>query len=217
MDIIKLFEKSDLFAGMADELKNLRTAGSIKNMSHGELLFTEGEPGNYFYLLMDGGIRLFKTSPAGQEVDIRLVKPGEIFAEVIIFEQDMYPVTAMAVMPSTVFAMNRTVFNNLLTDKSFRKKFIINLMQKQRYLAERIMYMMSYDVEERFFRFLLDRYGRFEEVQIDLPKKDIAAAIGTIPETFSRLIARLKNHGAIKWDGNRLKVNPEWWEMYNDE
>jgi CRP-like cAMP-binding protein len=217
MDIIKLFEKSDLFAGMADELKNLRTAGSIKNMSHGELLFTEGEPGNYFYLLMDGGIRLFKTSPAGQEVDIRLVKPGEIFAEVIIFEQDMYPVTAMAVMPSTVFAMNRIVFNDLLTDKSFRKKFIINLMQKQRYLAERIMYMMSYDVEERFFRFLLDRYGRFEEVQIDLPKKDIAAAIGTIPETFSRLIARLKNHGAIKWEGSRLKVNPEWWELYEDE
>ena len=216
MDIIKLFEKSDLFAGMADELKSLRTAGSIKNMSHGELLFTEGEPGNYFYLLIDGGIRLFKTSTAGQEVDIRLVKPGEIFAEVIIFERDIYPVSAIAVMPSIVFAVNRMVFNDLLTDKSFRKKFIINLMHKQRYLAERIMYMMSYDVEERFFRFLLDRYGRFEEVQIDLPKKDIAAAIGTIPETLSRLITRLKNHGAIEWEGNSLKVNPEWWEMYED-
>ena len=201
---------------MAGELKSLRTAGSIKNMSHGELLFTEGEPGNYFYLLIDGGIRLFKTSTAGQEVDIRLVKPGEIFAEVIIFERDIYPVSAIAVMPSIVFAVNRMVFNDLLTDKSFRKKFIINLMQKQRYLAERIMYMMSYDVEERFFRFLLDRYGRFEEVQIDLPKKDIAAAIGTIPETFSRLIARLKNHGAIVWDGNSLKVKPESWEMYED-
>ena len=217
MDIIKLFEKSDLLAGMADELKSLRTAGSIKNMSNGELLFTEGEPGKYFYLLIEGGIRLFKTSLSGQEVDIRLVKPGEIFAEVIIFERDIYPVSAIAVMPSTVFAVNRIVFNDLLTDKSFRKKFIINLMQKQRYLAERIMYMMSYDVEERFFRFLLDRYGRFEEVQIDLPKKDIAAAIGTIPETLSRLIARLKNHGAIEWDGNSLKVNPESWEMYVDE
>lgn len=217
MDIIKLFEKSDLFAGMSDELKNLRTAGSIKNMSHGELLFTEGEPGNHFYLLIEGGIRLFKTSSAGQEVDIRLVRPGEIFAEVIIFEKDMYPVSAMAVMPSTVFTVNRTVFNGLLTEESFRKKFIINLMQKQRYLAERIMYMMSYDVEERFFRFLLDRYGRSDDIQIDLPKKDIAAAIGTIPETFSRLIARLKNHGAIEWEGNRLKVNPDWWEMYEEE
>jgi CRP-like cAMP-binding protein len=217
MDIIKLFEKSDLFAGMSDELKNLRTAGSIKNMSHSELLFTQGEPGKYFYLLMDGGIRLFKTSSAGQEVDIRLVKPGEIFAEVILFERDMYPVSAMAVMPSTVFAVNRTVFNDLISDESFRKKFIINLMQKQRYLAERIMYLMSYDVEERFFRFLLEHYGHFEETQIDIPKKDIASAIGTIPETFSRLIARLKNHGAIEWEGNRLKVKPEWWEMYEDE
>jgi CRP-like cAMP-binding protein len=217
MDIVELFDKSDLFAGMSDELKNLRAGGSVKNMSHRELLFTEGEPGNHFYLLIEGGIRLFKTSSAGQEVDIRLVRPGEIFAEVIIFEKDVYPVSAMAVMTSSVFAVNRNAFNDLLRDEGFRKKFIINLMQKQRYLAERIMHMMSYDVEERFFRFLLDRYGHSEDIQIDLPKKDIAAAIGTIPETFSRMIARLKNHGAIQWEGNCLKVNPEWWEMYYDE
>lgn len=217
MDIIKLFEKSELFSGMEEELKTLRTAGSVKNMSHGELLFTEGEPGIYFYLLMDGGLRLFKTAASGQEVDIRLIKPGDIFAEVILFEMDTYPVSAMAVMPSTVFAVNRAAFNDLLSKEPFRKKFIVNLMQKQRYLAERIMYLMSYDVEERFFRFLLEHYGCFEETRIDIPKKDIASAIGTIPETFSRLIARLKNHGAIEWEGNRLKVNPEWWEMYKDE
>ncbi|HEY9162697.1 MAG TPA: Crp/Fnr family transcriptional regulator [Desulfomonilia bacterium] len=217
MDIISLFEKSDLFAGMEDELKTLRAAGSVKNMSHAELLFTEGEPGKYFYLLVDGGVRLFKTSASGQEVDIRLVRPGEIFAELILFERDTYPVSAMAVMPSTVFAVNRDAFYDLLSKEPFRKKFIISLMQKQRYLAERIMYLMSYDVEERFFRFLLDHYGCFNEIRIDIPKKDIASAIGTIPETFSRLIARLKNHGAIEWEGNRLKVNPEWWEMYQDE
>jgi CRP-like cAMP-binding protein len=217
MDIIELFKKNDLFSGMSDELNDLRASGAVKNMSHGELLFTEGEPGNHFYLLIEGGIRLFKTSSTGQEVDIRLVKPGEIFAEVVIFEKDIYPVSAKAVMPSSVFAVKRSSFNDLLRDEAFRKKFIINLMQKQRYLAERIMHMMSYDVEERFFRFLLDRYGRSEDIQIDLPKKDIAAAIGTIPETFSRMIARLKNHGAIEWEGNYLKVNPEWWEMYYDE
>jgi len=217
MDIIRLFENSDLFTGMADELKTLRAVGSVKNMSHGELLFTEGEPGKYFYLLMDGGVRLFKTSPGGQEVDIRLIKPGDIFAEVILFERDTYPVSAIAVMPSTVFAVNRTAFNDLLSKEPFRKKFIINLMQKQRYLAERIMYLMSYDVEERFFRFLLEHYGCFEEILIDIPKKDIASAIGTIPETFSRLIARLKNLGAIEWEGNCLKVNPEWWDIYKDE
>ncbi len=217
MDIIRLFEKSDLFTGMEGELKNLLNAGSVINISHGELLFTEGEPGKHFFLLINGGIRLFKTSPAGQEVDIRLVRSGEIFAEVILFEKDMYPVSAMAVMPSSVFAVNRTAFNDLLTDEPFRKKFITNLMQKQRYLAERIVYLTSYDVEERFFRFLLDHYGRFEEIRIDMSKKDIASAIGTIPETFSRLIARLKNHGAVEWEGNRLKVSPEWWKMYEGE
>jgi len=217
MDIIKLFEKSELFSGMTSELESLRLAGSVKAISHGELLFTEGEPGRYFYMLVEGGIRLFKTSPAGQEVDIRLVKPGEIFAEVVLFERDLYPVSAIAVMPSTVFAVNKKGFNELLADEPFRNKFIANLMQKQRYLAERIMYLMSYDVEERFFRFLMDRYGKFKEVKIELSKRDMASAIGTIPETFSRLTARLKSHGAIEWEGNLLKVNPEWWEIYEED
>ena len=161
------------------------------------MLFLEGAQGRAFYLLEDGVIRLSKSAVYGQEITVRLVQPGQTFGEVILFENPAYPVNAVAVVPSKVFAIPRTIFLAILDDREFRNEFIANLMRKQRYLTERILYLTSYDVEQRFFRFLLERYGKKTIYTIDLPKKDISAAIGTIPETFSRLIQRLKQQGLL--------------------
>ena len=67
------------------------------------------------------------------------------------------------------------------------------------------------DVEDRFFDFLEEHYGRREDYRIPLTKKDVAAAIGTIPETFSRLLLRLKEQGTGSWEGERLRLTPGFW------
>jgi CRP/FNR family transcriptional regulator len=85
------------------------------------------------------------------------------------------------------------------------------LMRKQRYLAERILYLTTRDVEDRFFDFLAEQYGRRESYDIPLAKKQVAAAIGTIPETFSRLLLRLKAEGIGSWEGERLSLAPGFW------
>ena len=67
-------------------------------------------------------------------------------------------------------------------------------------------------MEDRFFRFLISTYGKKDEYDILIPKKDIASAIGTIPETFSRLILRLTKMGIIAWKKNRLIMKDGFWE-----
>jgi CRP/FNR family transcriptional regulator len=86
------------------------------------------------------------------------------------------------------------------------------LMRKQRYLTERILYLTTREVEDRFFDFLAEQYGRRDVYDIPLAKKDVAAAIGTIPETFSRLLLRLKAEGLGSWDGDRLELAPGFWQ-----
>jgi CRP/FNR family transcriptional regulator len=207
--------KTDLFRDMEPAtLERLKAHGVEQRLSAGEVLFLEGAQGTAFYLIEQGTIRLSKSSMEGQEVTVRLVEPGEIFAEVILFENPTYPVNAVAVTASTVLAIPRAIFLAMLDDREFRNRFITNIMRKQRYLAERIRYLTTFDVEQRFFRFLLERYGRQSAYTIELPKKDISAAIGTIPETFSRLIQRLKLQGVLEWEGANLKVAPEVWELY---
>lgn len=210
-----LLAKTELFRDMdPSSLMLLGAHGVEKRLAAGEVLFLEGAQGAAFYLVEHGTIRLSKSGMEGQEVTLRLVQPGEIFAEVILFENSTYPVNAVAVTASTVLAIPRDFFLSMLDDREFRNRFIANIMRKQRYLAERIRYLTTFDVEQRFFLFLIERYGRQNVYTIELPKKDISAAIGTIPETFSRLIQRLKQQGLLEWEGSQLKVNPEVWGLY---
>lgn len=181
------------------------------------ILFLEGDKGNNFFYLASGTVKVYKTSPAGQETVLRLQGPGSIFAEVILFERNEYPVSAVTMAQSLVVHIPREPFLKLLDEERFRNEFIATLMHKQRYLTDRIIYLTSFDVEERFFRFLIEHYGIRSEYDIDMTKKDIASAIGTIPETLSRLIDRLKGRGIISWDSRTLKVKKDYLGQFTEE
>jgi CRP/FNR family transcriptional regulator len=98
-----------------------------------------------------------------------------------------------------------------------RNAFIGTIFAKLRYLTEEIHYLSSHDVEDRFFRFLINNYGKKNKYEITIQKKDIASAIGTIPETFSRLILRLSKMGIIEWEKNTLIIKNDFWENNFEE
>lgn len=218
MDLHAILKTSELFSGLSDEaLGQLTGRGKITPAPQNSMVFLEGERGDSFYVLIAGSVRLFKSAPDGREITVKLLAPGEIFAEVVLFEKDRYPVSAMAVTDTTLFAMGRAAFYSLLEVEDFRREFISVLMKKQRYLAGRILYLTAYDVEERFFRFIAEHYGMRASYDLTLPKKEIASAIGTIPETFSRLIQRLTTRGIIRWEGSKLLLDDDFWETQGYE
>ena len=168
------------------------------------------------YLLIEGRIQLYKNSPDGKEVVIKVVQPGEVFAEVVLFEERTYPVSAAALNTSRVMMLLRHQIMALLAEQAFRDDFIGFLMKKQRYLTERIYYLTTHDVEDRFFRFLVEQYGQRAEYTVGLSKRDIAAAIGATPESLSRLIQRLKKEQGITWTGNVVCLPEAFWNSRAD-
>lgn len=218
INIETLLRESELFSGMSEaSAKKIAAMGKVMDVPQNRMIFLEGEKGSAFFIMVGGSVRLFKSAPDGREVTVKIASPGEIFAEVVLFEKDRYPVSATALSDSVLFSMNRTSFETLLEKADFRNDFISVLMKKQRYLAGRILYLAAYDVEERFFRFLADHYGRKQAYDITLSKKDLASAIGTIPETFSRLLQRLTLRRIIQWEGNRLTLSEGFWEGQYDD
>lgn len=171
-----------------------------------EILFHEGEKGRAIYLCARGSIQLYKDSQDGQEVVIKIIRPGEIFAEVILFEQDRYPVSAVALKESLVYMLPAAQFDCLLQDAGFRRDFMANLMGKLRFLADQVQYLTAFDVEARLFRFLNTQSGGKNPFRIDLSKKDVAAAIATTPESLSRLLLRLKKEKKLIWEGKSISI-----------
>ncbi len=214
MDIEKLIANTPFFKGLSSEHQSeLARICSVECCRKRDYLFHEGERGSSMYLLIGGNIQLHKNTEDGREVVIRIIKPGDVFAEVVLFERDRYPVSARAVTQADVLSFPREEIHRLLAEEGFRNDFIAILMAKQRYLTERIQELTTKDVEERFFTFLRNQYGESEVIKTPLSKKDIAAAIGTTPESLSRLIQRLTEDEIIEWKGKEIRIlaNPWRW------
>jgi CRP-like cAMP-binding protein len=213
MNIELFIKQAPFFKGLSEEHhRELSEIGSVKSVKKREYLFHEGEAGNSMFLLLDGNIQLHKNTEDGREVVIRVIKPGDVFAEVVLFEKERYPVSARAVTNADVLVFPKEGIHRLLAEESFRTDFISMLMAKQRYLAERIQELTTKDVEHRFFTFLRSQYGEKETIHTPLSKKDIAAAIGTTPESLSRLILRLHEDGIIDWQGKEIRILSNPWD-----
>lgn len=196
----------------SETLKKLSQNCRIVRLETKEMLFHEGFKGDSFFLLLDGAVRIFKTSPDGSETTIKIVNPEEFFAEVVLFEPHTYPVSAVALINSTLIQITREAFSKMLDSSEARERFVASLFSKMRFLSDKVHFLNSYDVEDRFFKFLIDHYGKHYRYEITIPKKDIASAIGTIPETFSRLILRLTKMEIIAWKQKTLFIKEGFWE-----
>jgi CRP-like cAMP-binding protein len=212
MNTSRILDQTKFFEGISPASKEWLSKYCIPCERRKQtILFREGEPGEAMYLLVRGRISLHKLSPEGRETVIKVIKPGEVFAEVILFEQRRYPVTALALTEILVFKLLRRDLLGLLRQEDFRNDFIAMLLRKQRYLADRIQQLTSQDVEQRLRAFLLEQYGRQDEIHAEINKKQLAAAIDATPETLSRLLQDLKLRKCLVWKQGITAVAPSFW------
>ncbi len=174
-------------------------------------LFREGESGEAMYLLARGRVSLYKLSPDGRETVIKVIKAGEVFAEVILFEKKFYPVTAVTLTEILAFKLLRRDLLYILQQEDFRNDFIAMLLRKQRYLTEKIQQLTSQDVEQRLRAFLREQYGEQEQISAEINKKQLASAIGATPETLSRLLQELKRRKSLIWKHGVITITPSFW------
>lgn len=213
MDISRILDQVHFFEGISPSSKNSLSKFCMPVERRKQaMLFREGEPGEAMYLLVRGRISLLKLSSEGRETVIKVIKPGEVFAEVILFEKRFYPVTAVALTEILVFKLLRRDLLDLLRQEDFRNDFIAMLLRKQRYLADKIQQLTSQDVEQRLRAFLLEQYGERHEIRAEINKKQLAAAIGATPETLSRLLQDLKRRRFLTWKQGIITVAPGFWK-----
>jgi CRP/FNR family transcriptional regulator, dissimilatory nitrate respiration regulator len=213
LNIPGFLEHAEFFAGLDPVFR--RQVAEIctpRQVKKGECLFREGDAGDSVYFLVSGNVELTKAASNGRNVAIRVMKDGEIFGEVVLFERSEYPVTATAVRKSLLLRLPRREFFVFMENEKFRNDFISGMLKKMRYLAERIKYLSLHDVEDRFRIFLAEHYGKKPVIRPALSKKDIASAVGATPETFSRLIGRLAAERSISWEHGVLKIKEEFWK-----
>ena len=77
-------------------------------------MFEQDAPATSFFILLDGHLRVAKLTPAGQQVVVRFVAPGEIFGVAKAIGRTTYPATATAVVDSVALVWPSAAWPRLI-------------------------------------------------------------------------------------------------------
>ena len=199
-----------LFAGLpGPQLSSLASITLLRRAAAGETLFEAGRPGTHFYAVVTGKVRVYRAAPSGKEQILHVFGPGEAFAEVPVFEGKTYPANAQALEESVLVSIPRKEFVEVLRrDPELALGVMALLSARLRAFVTQIAQLSLQEVPERLagYLLLLRAAQSTDDLTLDLPKGQIAAYLGTIPETLSRALKKLADQGLIKISGARVRL-----------
>jgi len=213
-DVARELRRAYLFADMSEpHLQTLIQGMHDVHLEAGHSLFRHGQPANRFYFLREGLVKLFRLSPEGDEKIIELMRPGETFAEAVMFMGNVgrYPVSAEAVNESRLYAFEQKALLGLLEDSIDATYGLLGSMSRRLHmLVNQIESLTLQNATYRLVAFLLEEIPRdvkaSPEVQLTTPKGVIASRLAIQPETLSRILAKLRQGGLIEVQGNHITV-----------
>jgi len=210
-----VLRKIYLFSGVADnDLEALARVAISRDFPRDVPIFWEGKEALGFYILLRGQVKLVKSSWEGKEYILRLVAPGETMGEAAVLAESTYPVSAITLEDCQTLFFPKIDFLNLLTSSPRLARNMLATMSHLLYHLTRQLEDLSLkEVSARLAKYLQERcqesHGRVAAgLSFDLPvtKTHLAAYLGTISETLSRTLARLKALGVIQVEKSRITI-----------
>lgn len=202
-----------LFSGMAaDDLDRILQAARSLRVEAGSAIFEQGMEATSFFVLLDGHVRVVKTTPEGQQITVRYITPGELMGIAQALGQGAYPGTATAVIDCVVLAWPGTMWSQFAAAyPSFGTNTYKTVGERLQDTQMQVVEMATKQVEQRVAHALLrliNQRGRKTQdgIAVDFPitRQDIAEMTGTTLHSVSRLMTAWEEKGLVK--GGRRKV-----------
>ncbi|MEK7309985.1 MAG: Crp/Fnr family transcriptional regulator [Planctomycetota bacterium] len=202
-----------LFSGLSPlDLERVSRLVIRRKFRKGQLIISEGQELEGFYIVISGQVKVYKLSSDGKQQILHLVAPGGTFAEVAAFTKGFSPANASAITDSEVFFLFKNDLIKLIRDNpQISLNMLASMAQYLRHLVAVIEELALKDVPARLAKYLMDlAAGQGErsviEIKLVITKKELAARLGTISETLSRTLNKLKSKKVIKVAGNRITI-----------
>ena len=211
MEIVKHIASIPLFEGLpTEQLEELAMIVTDQVFRRGQIIFSEGDEGTGFYVVITGRVKIFKLSFEGKEQILHLFGPGEPFAEVAVFTGQRFPANAEALEESRVFFFPRDSFVDLIKkNTSIALSMLAVLSLRLRRFTHLIDDLSLKEVPGRLSAYLLylsEQEKGGVDLDLTITKSQLASLLGTIPETLSRIFNRMTKQGYIELDGPRIKI-----------
>jgi CRP/FNR family transcriptional regulator len=193
-----------------DDLRAIAALTTSRLLAKGDHVFLEGNSVQGFFVVRAGAIKLYRGNSLGREQVLQMARPTESFAEESLVSEQGYPACACAIEPSEVLLVRKAGFLLLLRR---RPELVLCMLRS---LGRQVNHLISLlddltlkDVKTRLIQWLLahcadPRSLEPLEIELPMPKRVLAAELGTSSETLSRTFASLRERALVRVDGKTI-------------
>ncbi len=208
-DQIRQLRTNSLFSALDDaQIERVLATTTIRCHQGGEDLFRQGDPARHFFWLREGLVKLYRLSASGEEKVIEIIRPGQTFAEAIMFAgaPGHYHVNATFIEAGEVWCFDNTAFKELLRESVETCFRLMTSMSRRmhRHINE-IDRLTLQTATDRVINYLLQNHQN-GEVRLLTSKQTLAAHLSIKPETLSRTLKKLAREGLIESEGHLIRL-----------
>jgi CRP/FNR family transcriptional regulator, cyclic AMP receptor protein len=186
-------------------------ARKIVKYQRGDVVFSQGDPGDDVRYIQKGTLKLSVLSRIGKEAVVAMLGAGDFFGEGALAGQTVRIGTATAVVPTSVLIIEKQAMIRLLHEEpAFSDRFISYMLTRNMRIEADLVDQLFNSSEKRLARtlLLLARYGQVNP-QRTLPKisqETLAEMIGATRARVNFFMNKFRKLGLIEYNGG-LKIN----------
>jgi CRP/FNR family transcriptional regulator len=192
-------KKVQLFSKLSEtHIDEIKSNALIRNYTRESIVFYEGDRGEYLHVLIDGTVKLYKTSPKGTQIQINRFDAPAVVGEYACFEKMPFPATCEFVTDGKMAMIPYDFIYKHLRDEEFSLEIIKSLTSKIMVLSALIHKETIYSSEAKVAKMLLEN----QEIFSKLKYNEVASILNLTPETLSRIFKKMKREGIISVSKN---------------
>ena len=196
-------EDVPIFSNLSPEhLSQIKDNLYVKEYSKNSIVFYEGDFNRYLYILLDGKVKLYKTTPKGNHINIHRLSAPSLIGEYACFENVAYPATCEFITDGVMGLLPFDVVYEMLDNKDFSLEIIKSLTAKIMLLSALIHKETILSSEAKVADIILNKPTVFER----LKNNEIADILNLTPETLSRILTKFKKEGIITLKKHKLQI-----------
>lgn len=204
---------SPLFAALDDETSlSLRQTMHEVRLKRAQVLFAEGDQGDRLYVIIEGKIKLGRTSGDGRENLLAVLGPGEMFGELSLFDPGPRTATATSVGDSMLIGLGSDALQPWLRQHpEVASQLLRALARRLRRTNESLADLVFSDVPGRVAKALLDLAARFGQrtdhgllVAHELTQEELAQLVGASRETVNKALADFAGRGWLRLEARAV-------------
>lgn len=196
------------------QIRTILDQATSRRYEAGVSIFEEGHPAERFYMLLDGYVRVVRTSPTGEQVTALHIPAGQLLGIAKAIGRDTYPATAVAATESIALSWPMRLWDTVVADyEGFATETYKTLGNRLSEVHSHVMEMATQQVEQRVANALLrliNQTGRKVEggIEIDFPitRQDLSELTATTLHTVSRVLSGWEKRGLVESRRKRITV-----------